>query len=259
MRRNVRMTTLGPSAKVLNGAIQSVRHQSSITFLNNQTLLSKTEVKQSKTSSSSNEEMCTADTQTKSATTINEDFGTEGKKELPRSNIRKLADESRATKPQKLDYSWLPKVSSTNNINQREMTTMALYSGYRPIFINNNASTEKQDGTGDIKVRANSTFYEFAMKLDEFSEPSPWMTSATGLESYKEWENVPANVMKNLKPFQLHGQVIEAFPKVTDKETLTKTKQLILVKEKDKLINRGKGRKKPILSLLKLIKQIKRE
>lgn len=212
----------------------SRRSQSSFTFLNNHSLLQKDQVKQSKRKSKRS--VYKAD------------------EEVEKSQQRKVTVElsGKGRKPHRHDYSWLPRVPSTGNLKPRDMSIKVLYSGYRPLFIvpdelrNSSASS----GTG-------GTLYEFAMKLDEFGEQSPWVTSATGLEYYKEWDGIPTDLQKSLKPFAAPEQNESKNGK--DADAVRKLKQQIYLNEKAKLLDRGKGRKKPVVSLLQLRKKLQQD
>lgn len=210
------------------------RFQSSFTFLNNQSLLQKEQVKQSKRKNR------------KSIYKIDD--------EEERSHQRKRTVElsSHNKKLKRYDYSWLPRVPSTGYLKPREMSTRVLYSGYRPLFISPDDAKVSSEGT-----TGGSTLYEFAMKFEELGEQSPWMSSATGLEFYSEWDNVPADLQKSLKPF--NPPETSSREKNLKADTLKKLKQQIYLKERDKILNRGKGRKKPVVALLQLRKKLKQD
>ncbi|AQZ10676.1 PET20 (YPL159C) [Zygosaccharomyces parabailii] len=208
------------------------RSQSSFTFLNNQSLLQKEQLKQAKRKNK------------KSVCKLEDD-------ERKTQHIHKKPDmESHSTRPKRYDYSWLPRVPSTTYLRPRDMSSKILYSGYRPLFLNPEELKMSQES-----VSGNGTkIYEFAMKLEELGEQSLWTTSATGQEIYPEWDYVPPEVQKNLKPFNppapynVDGEA--------EQKALSKLKQKLYSQERDKLLNRSKGRKKPILSLLQLKKKL---
>ncbi|EDO18338.1 hypothetical protein Kpol_1013p9 [Vanderwaltozyma polyspora DSM 70294] len=234
----------------------NIRNQSSFTLTNSQILQQKQQVKQSKTENASSN----SENDKGSCESVND--GVQGSTKLasdkPVSYHKKmgktLSDESVFSGDNtKLDYSWLPKVPSTENLNHREIRTSALYSGYRPIYINSKGSG-KNKLSGTMKNGVNSTFYEIAMKLEN---PSPWMSSATGMELYSEWDHVPLDVLKDLKPFHPPEET-NSDPSNSDLESMNKLKNEVLAKERNKLINRTKGRKKPITRLLQLMKQFKK-
>lgn len=224
-----------------NGAVRnnhsfdgSHRYQSSFTFLNNQSLLQKDQVKQSKRKNR------------KSVYKFEDDE--------ERAKQKKCTVElnSRNKTPKKHDYSWLPRVPSTGFLKPREISTTVLYSGYRPLFINpdklKNGSDENQAG---------STLFEFAMKLEDLNDQTPWMTSAAGMEFYSEWDNIPVEMRKNLKPFA--PPEASSDKNANEENALKRVKEEIYLKERDKLINRGKGRKKPVVTLLQLKKKLKQD
>lgn len=210
------------------------RLQSSFTFSNNHSLLQKEQVKQSKRK--------------------NRRSVYKAEEDVERSQQRKVTVEvgGRGRKAQRHDYSWLPRVPSTGDLKPRDMSMKVLYSGYRPLFINPDevkTSSESSSGGG--------TLYEFAMKLEELGEQSPWASSATGLEYYREWDGVPGELQKKLKPFTAPGQA--SSDDVKDAQALKDLKQQLYMNEKAKILDRGKGRKKPVVSLLQLRKKLKQD
>lgn len=207
------------------------RYQSSFTFLNNQSLLQKDELKQSKRKN-------------RKSFYKNED-------EEEQSKLNKCTVElsTHMRKPKKHDYSWLPRVPSTGFLKPRDVSTKVLYSGYRPLFINPDKSDIGTEGG-----QGGSTLYEFAMKLEDLSDQTPWMTSAAGMEFYSEWDNIPVELRKNLKPFEppVSNENVED----TEMSALRKLKEEIYLNERAKLINRSKGRKKPVVTLMRLKKKL---
>lgn len=212
----------------------SRRSQSSFTFLNNHSLLQKDQVKQSK--KKSRRSVFKADD------------------EVERSQQKKMTVEisGRGRKQQRHDYSWLPRVPSTGNLKPRDMSMKVLYSGYRPLFINPDEIKTSSEGSG-----TGGTLYEFAMKLEELGDQSPWVTSATGLEYYREWDSIPGELQKKLKPFTAPEQA--ASDNVKNAEALKNLKEQLYLNEKAKILDRRKGRKKPVVSLLQLRKKLKQD
>ena len=234
------LLTLGRGSSLRSNSIRnshsfggSQRSQSSFSFLNNPSLLQKEQVKQSRRKNR------------KTVAKVDE--------EAERPQLHKAATEVKADQKQKRhDYSWLPRVPSTTNLKPHDMSMKVLYSGYRPLFIDPEevkASTESSKSGG--------TLYEFAMRLEELGGQSSWVTSATGLEYYREWEGVPGDLQKKLKPFVAPEN--EKFGGTTDEQALKKLKEQIYLKERDKRLNRSKGRKRPIVSLLQLRKKLKQD
>ncbi|CAR28588.1 hypothetical protein ZYGR_0S02220 [Zygosaccharomyces rouxii] len=212
------------------------RCQSSFTFLNNQSLLQKEQLKQSKRKNK------------KSFYKVEDD-------EYRTQHIQKKPEmDSQSGKPKKYDYSWLPRVPSTNYLRPRDMSSKILYSGYRPLFLNPDELKTSQDGGN---ANNGARLYEFAMKLEELGEQSLWTSSATGQEIYPEWDYVPMEVQRKLKPFNAPAPF--NVDKEAEKNSLKKLKEEIYTQEKDKLLNRSKGRKKPIVSLLQLRKKLNQE
>lgn len=212
------------------------RYQSSFTFLNNQSLLQKEQLKQSKRKNK------------KSA------YKPEYDEYRSQHAQKKPEMDSQSGKPKKYDYSWLPRVPSTSYLRPRDMSSKILYSGYRPLFLNPNELKMNQEGAnGDNSAK----LYEFAMKLEELGEQSLWTSSATGQEIYPEWDYIPLDVQRKLKPF--NAPAAYNADKEAEKNSLKSLKQEIYEQEKDKLVNRTKGRKKPIVSLLQLRKKLNQD
>lgn len=212
------------------------RYQSSFTFLNNQSLLQKEQLKQAKRKNK------------KSFYRLEDD-------EYRTQHVQKKPEiSSQSGKQKKYDYSWLPRVPSTSYLRPRDMSSKILYSGYRPLFLNPDELKISQDGNGGNN---GAKLYEFAMKLEELGEQSLWTSSATGQEIYPEWDYVPMDVQKKLKPFNAPAPF--NVDHEAEKKSLKKLRAEVYTQEKDKLLNRSKGRKKPIVSLLQLKKRLNQE
>lgn len=151
----------------------------------------------------------------------------------------------------KYRYYSLPRVPSTSHLKPRDMSTTALYSGYRPLFIN-----PEEIGNNNS---ATSTLYEFAMK---FEEPNPvWSNSATGLESFDGWENIPVSILKHLKPFvppneiELKHEIESQENKNIASNTRLAADPHGFLKKVERILNKRKGgRRRPIVKLLQLKK-----
>lgn len=213
------------------------RNQSSFTFLNNQSLQQKEQLKQSKRRNK------------KSVYKLEDD-----EYKTQHSVQKKPEIDSQSGKPKKYDYSWLPRVPSTSYLRPRDMSSKILYSGYRPLFLNPDELKTSHEDTG---ANNGTRLYEFAMKLEELGEQSLWASSATGQEIYPEWDYVPMDLQKKLKPF--NAPAPSNVDKESQKNSLKRLKQEVYAQEKDKLLNRNKGRKKPILSLLHLRKKLNQD
>ncbi|CAI4054276.1 hypothetical protein SUVZ_16G1280 [Saccharomyces uvarum] len=236
------------SVASLRTASTSKRYQSSFTFLNNHSLLSKSQMKSKRRKGSKKAAYHRQPPEHECPTPLIEQ--SEAIAKTDSTNIR--ASHSRK---KRRDFSWLPRVPSTSHLKHSDMTTNVLYSGYRPIFINPNDPKLKED-TG-------STLYEFAMKLDDLNEPlSPWISSATGLEFFSEWENIPSELLKNLKPFHPPGEKamdVDELTNVTAKGNTANNneKNETFQKKMDEVLKRrGKGRKKPVVTLLQMKKKM---
>lgn len=163
------------------------------------------------------------------------------------------------TKQKKVyDYATMPRVEQISDLKLKNMSTQVLYSGYRPLFIDPEQKTSGQEG---------KTLYEFAMKLEELQENvSPWVSSATGTEFYSEWDNVPSEVVRDLKPFippqpLTKGAKVAEEGEVPDFDGDGKFKKNNFFEKVQTLMNRnGKGgRKRPGVTVLKHLKKLKDE
>ena len=147
----------------------------------------------------------------------------------------------------------LPRVPSTGHIDREEVNLSALYSGYRPMFFNH----KHFDASNNTNT---STLYEFSM---DFEEPNPmWYNSATGLETFEEWDNIPNSVIRDLKPF-VPPPAARAKPVAKQTEEVaqvdtTQTQQqqplvadpAALLEQMSGLLQKRKGRKKPVFTLI---------
>ena len=171
--------------------------------------------------------------------------------------VRDLKSEKAQTKKKVYDYSTLPRVEQISDTKLKNMSTEVLYSGYRPLFFDVEPKNS-QEG---------KTLYEFAMKLEEFQEAmSPWVSSATGSEMYAEWDNVPGDVIKDLKPFtppvvnsrKLNGATGE---NANDFDEQGNFQKKAFFDKVQSILNRnGKGgRKRPGVTVLKHLKKLKEQ
>ena len=220
------------------------RYQSSFTFLNNHTFMSKKQTKQSKRKSKRLSPTVTTTSKYHQHTPFSDlSAGSNDSKILAGLNSKyKL-------------YS-LPRVPSTRHLDRDEINLSALYSGYRPMFIN----PKRIDASNNSNT---STLYEFSMKFDE--PDSMWYNSATGLETFNEWDNIPNSVMRDLKPF------VPPAPLKKEKlaETISKenhiqsssspvvsgngplaTDPAALLEHVSGLLQKRGGRKKPVFTLI---------
>lgn len=228
--------------------LTSRRFQSSFTFLSNQSLLSKNQMKSKRKKGSKKAAYHRQPPEHEHTAPLIKQNKTITKKE--HSDVR-----GSHLKKKRSDFSWLPRVPSTSHLKQSDMTTNVLYSGYRPLFINPNDPKLKED-TG-------SSLYEFAMKLEDLNEPlSPWISSATGLEFFSEWENIPSELLKNLKPFhppkEKSMNTDELIHISAKRNTLVdnKTSETLQRKMDEFSKRRGKGRKKSVVTLLQMKKKL---
>ncbi|CCC69121.1 hypothetical protein NCAS_0C01310 [Naumovozyma castellii] len=236
---------------------KSIRFQSSVTFLNNKTLTQ--QKKQAKQKGKHTQYHTNTNVKVKSIAKASDTTDTKVPIHIQR-------------KKKRFDYSTLPKVEPITNLRHNEISTDILYSGYRPLFLNfkdlENSSRKAEFGNSN-----NSTLYEIAMKLDDLSPEAIsgstssnfWhSTSATGMEVFDEWDNVPNSILKNLKPFQAPVK-----KNLTHKETIISLKKGItgssraetFLKKVSNILNnkRRKGRKRPIVSLLQLRKKMRED
>lgn len=225
------------------------RYQSSFTFLNNHTFMLKKQTKQSKRRSKRLSPTVTTTSKYHQHTPFSDlSAGSNDSKMLAGLNSKyKL-------------YS-LPRVPSTRHLDRDEINLSALYSGYRPMFIN----PKRIDASNNSNT---STLYEFSMKFDE--PDSMWYNSATGLETFNEWDNIPTSVMKDLKPFVPPAPLKkEKVAQATSKENLTTqassssssspvtsgngsltTDPAALLEQVSGLLQKKRGRKKPVFTLI---------
>ncbi|CCD27323.1 Pet20p NDAI_0K01320 [Naumovozyma dairenensis CBS 421] len=236
----------------------SRRFQSSVTFLNNQTLQ-----QQQKNQSKSSKKKHNQQQQHKEKLSL---YHTNAKKNIDTSTNNKSSLVNLQRK-KVLNFSRLPKITPPSNLRHQDISMKLLYSGYRPLFIPNGSFQQGQKNNG-------STLYEFAMKLDEFKKDKNstiWDTSATGVETFTEWDNVPESVIRNLKPFQKPTSPSHMTTTTTSldeklevdgslkKEFKKLQVEVFLKKMTDILKRKSKGRKKPIVSLLQLKAKLQNE
>lgn len=107
------------------------RFQSSFTFLNNQSLLSKNQMKSKRKKGSKKAAYHRQPAEHERTTPLI-------KRSKPISKEESNDMRTFNSKKKRSDFSWLPKVPSTSHLKQSDMTTNVLYSGYRPLFINPN-------------------------------------------------------------------------------------------------------------------------
>lgn len=224
------------------------RYQSSFTFLNNHTFMLKKQTKQSKRRSKRLSPTVTTTSKYHQHTPFSDlSAGSNDSKMLAGLNSKyKL-------------YS-LPRVPSTRHLDRDEINLSALYSGYRPMFIN----PKRIDASNNSNT---STLYEFSMKFDE--PDSMWYNSATGLETFNEWDNIPTSVMKDLKPFVPPAPLKkEKVVQATSNENLTTQASssssspimsgngsltadpVALLEQVSGLLQKKRGRKKPVFTLI---------
>ncbi|KAG0671527.1 petite colonies protein [Maudiozyma exigua] len=221
------------------------RYQSSFTFLNNHTFMLKKQTKQSKRRSKRLSPTVTTTSKYHQHTPFSDlSAGSNDSKMLGGLNSKyKL-------------YS-LPRVPSTRHLDRDEINLSALYSGYRPMFIN----PKRIDASNNSNT---STLYEFSMKFDEPN--SMWYNSATGLETFNEWDNIPTSVMKDLKPFvppvpfkkekvvkptsneNLNTQ--SSSPPATSGNGSLTADPAALLEQVSGLLQKKRGRKKPVFTLI---------
>ena len=120
--------------------------------------------------------------------------------------------------------------------------------------------------------------------MRKYAKFTPWCSSAANMEWYRDWEILPDSLLKEMKPFQNPTKCDEPLTKnkinknlelVPVKKDLSSTdptlpkssssskseaiydlKLATYKKEKENFNKRSKGRKKPILKLMKLKKTL---
>lgn len=131
-------------------------------------------------------------------------------------------------------YRSLPRVPTTQFLRSSELTNDILFSGYRPmtypvkenpLFMdrsrNNKPPVLKQQqetkdeftvmtgprGTGGIVSGGVNGTWRFNPRVPNKLLPyNIWSTSTMGMEYFPEWQNVPNNIIKKLKPYDLENK-----------------------------------------------------
>ncbi|AET38123.1 Pet20p Ecym_2390 [Eremothecium cymbalariae DBVPG len=203
------------------------RCQSSFTFVNNQSLITKQQLKQSKKQANKKE-------------TSGETRKEGGEKCI--SSDSKKEKVNRSGK-QKRDYSWFPVAPKTEHLKEGDIAVDLLYSGYRPLSLRRADPKEAQ-----------SKIYELAMRLEAVEDPLPWVKNATGRVLYDEWDNVPQSVIRNLRPYV--PPKVETKEKTDNDELIYKKKKELLQQAEQKYLNRSRGRRRPVVGLLHLRRKL---
>lgn len=105
---------------------------------------------------------------------------------------------TQAQKPQskaqkvKKDYSALPRVPTTHHVNIAKLLMETFYAGYRPLSL----MTMQPASAGAAASRKKKTIFDLGL-----DEGPMWLYSASGFESFPEWDGVPYDHYKDLKPF----------------------------------------------------------
>lgn len=169
-------------------------------------------------------------------------------------------EQNKNAKPKrKHEYAIMPRVEQIPDLKLEKMRVQVLYSGYRPLFIDPEQKDKNHKESG--------TLYEIAMKLEEIQEPiSPWVSSATGIESYSEWDNIPEDVIRHLKPL-IPPQPVKKTAALNKKAQGSDydgeggfDKKAFFDKIKLVMNRNGKGgRKRPGVAVLKHLKKIRDE
>ncbi|SSD59086.1 uncharacterized protein SCODWIG_00847 [Saccharomycodes ludwigii] len=270
------------SLYLLNTAV--VRFQSSFSFSSNTKLLQNQQQTSKKSGSSSDTVTTnTKDTANNAATNISSHNIAPTLTKCVKVNINK----------KRKDYSWIPRVSNTDILSRNEIFKESLYCGYRPLFlvhekieasVKNKLTKNKAKSNHNVSFfkeievdlglnndsKNNDNIVEFALKLEKQLTPSvPWITSATGLEYYPEWDQFSEQDLKDVVPFLpppnksldnviSTNQVVanNELDGTSDKDALETLKMTTFENEKKKLLSRDKGRKKSILSLMRLKKKL---
>jgi hypothetical protein len=128
----------------------------------------------------------------------------------------------------KKDYSALPKVPNTDHVNPQKLLIDTFYAGYRPLSM-------KSMKPSLVPSRKKTLF---DLGLDD--EPM-WLYSASGLEAFPEWEGIPYEHYKNLKPFK---------PPMRNKTKLERAVEKVRAMERQAVEEQKpktkRGRKRPI-------------
>lgn len=234
--------------------LTQVRNQSSFPFASAQALLSKSQLNKKKKNS---RKLVGINDKKLYNSGITAQAAGDKKQEVDIE--QKADDKTKAKKKKKYVYAAMPRVEQISDLKLKNMSTQVLYSGYRPLFID----PEQQKTAG----QEGKTLYEFAMKLEELQETvSPWVSSATGTEFYSEWDNVPSDVVRHLKPF-IPPQPVEKGASASEQEGHPDfdgegnfKKKAFFDKVKTLMNRNGKGgRKRPGVTVLKHLKKLRDE
>ena len=115
-------------------------------------------------------------------------------------------------------YSSMPHVENITGLNPNELNIQILLNGYKPLpFITKkdlNIIKYTSNGSRNTTTTAtnnnnnNTTMLEISLDLSNvlsgisyYKNRNIWMNSATGIESYDEWKNIPLDIISKLKPF----------------------------------------------------------
>ena len=231
-RTGLLKSSMGISPRCMMTASASVRFESSFSFLGNPGMLLKKQLKQSK----------------RKAKRLSSTVTTTSKyhQRSPCADLSAGSNDPKAVAALNRKYKFysLPRVPSTGHLDREEVNLSALYSGYRPMFFNH----KHFDASNSTNT---STLYEFSMDMDE---PNPmWYNSATGLETFEEWDNIPSAVINELKPFVPPPP--SGVKKAVSKDTVTQQPQLVadpaaLLEQMSGLLQKRRGRKKPVFTLI---------
>lgn len=121
-------------------------------------------------------------------------------------------------------YLSMPRVENIICMNPHELNTQILFNGYKPLpftpkkdtdiikFTNNGISSKSNTDSSSVSspctTTNKTTMLEISLDLNNLlssisynNDRHIWMSSATGMESYEEWNNIPLDVISKLKPY----------------------------------------------------------
>lgn len=156
---------------------------------------------------------------------------------LSNHNLQSPRNEKKSvSKPAKKDYSALPKVPTTTHVNPQKLLIDSFYAGYRPLSMKSLQPTL-------TPTRKKSLF---DLGLDD--EPM-WLYSASGLEAFPEWDGVPYEHYKNLKPYTPPNEIKTKLERAVEKvQALEKEAENQKQKQQSP---KTRGRKRPVHFLRK--------
>ncbi|CEP22246.1 unnamed protein product [Cyberlindnera jadinii] len=130
----------------------------------------------------------------------------------------------------KKDYSALPRAPTTHHLNPQKLMIDSFYAGYRPL-----AMKSLQPNMDSRKKKA--SLFDLGIQ-----DSAMWSYSAAGLEAFPEWDTIPYEEYKDLKPFSPPSK----HKKSKLERAVEKVRAMELEAEKETKTKVKRGRKRPI-------------